>query len=106
MHVQNPEIIRTAHLCHSAYDSCSGAQAHAEVAMCCGRMQYVVFDEADLLLTGSFEKDVARLRQALQDSDRERKIAATCKELGIDEQQYRTLPVHIRRAGIEGEACA
>ena len=62
----------------------------------------MVFDEADLLLSGSFQKDVQRLLQALKEADRARRIAAACTELQIDEEQFWQLPVHIRRAGAEG----
>lgn len=66
------------------------------------RIRHVVFDEADLLLSGSFQKDITRIMQALQDADRARKITATSCELGVSEEQYRALPVHLRRAGIAG----
>lgn len=70
--------------------------------LCSARMHYVVFDEADLLLTGGFEKDVRRLREAFQLSDRMREIDAISLELDIDAATYQLLPVHIRKAGIEG----
>ena len=62
----------------------------------------MVFDEADLLLTGGFEKDAKRLLQALQDADRARLVASACRDLRIGEQQFRQLPYHIRRAAAEG----
>ncbi|KAK9808217.1 hypothetical protein WJX73_010253 [Symbiochloris irregularis] len=70
------------------------------------RMHHVVFDEADLLLTGGFERDAKRLLQALQDADRARLVASACRDLGLGEPQFRQLPYHIRRAAAEGGAAA
>jgi hypothetical protein len=62
----------------------------------------VVFDEADLLLEGGFQQDTSRILQALQASDRARKVDIASRELGITPVAYASLPRHLKKAGYQG----
>jgi superfamily II DNA/RNA helicase len=60
--------------------------------------RYVVFDEADLLLGGSYGKKIGHVMDTLRGGDRERAAYRACDELGIDIEKYWSMPRHIRKA--------
>jgi len=68
------------------------------------RMHHVVLDEADLLLSGGFERDVSRILDGMKQSDRERKAQCLSQELGIPLEAFQALPKHVKAAAYEGAA--
>ena len=62
----------------------------------------MVFDEADMLLTGGFEAPTRYLLTLLKEADRASMITAICADLGISEQEFRSLPLLMRRTGLKG----
>lgn len=66
------------------------------------RMHHVVLDEADLLLSGGFERDVSRILDSMKQSDRERKAQCLSQELGIPLEAFQALPRHVKAAAYEG----
>lgn len=65
----------------------------------------MVLDEADLLLSGGFERDVQRILDGMKQSDRERKAQQTSRELGIPLESFQALPRHLKLAAYEGTGC-
>ncbi len=65
-------------------------------------MHHVVLDEADLLLSGGFERDVYRLLEGLKHNDKERKAQCLSQELGIPLEAFQALPRHVKAAAYEG----
>lgn len=63
-----------------------------------------MLDEADLLLSGGFERDVVRILDGMKQSDRERKAQCLSQELGIPLEAFQALPRHVKAAAYEGEA--
>ena len=72
-------------------------------ALC--RMHHVVVDEADLLLTGGFERDTVRLLEGLQQGDRDRHVQAACAAFGLHGADFEALPRHQRQAAAQGKQC-
>jgi hypothetical protein len=67
-------------------------------------MRHVVLDEADLLLTGGFERDVRKILDAFREGDRQQRSAEVGHALGISQQSLAGLPRHLRKAAAQG-AC-
>lgn len=57
----------------------------------------VVFDEADMLLSGSYSKHINIIFDALRSSDRQRSASRMCAELGMTMEDYWQLPSHVRK---------
>lgn len=74
----------------------------AERASSVCRMRHVVVDEADLLLTGGFQRDVRRILDALREGDRAQRTSAVGQKLGLTPDALAALPRHLRRAAAEG----
>ena len=66
------------------------------------RMHHVVLDEADLLLSGGFERDVGRILEGMKQNDKERKAQCLSQELGIPLEDFQALPRHVKNAAYEG----
>ena len=66
------------------------------------RMHIVVLDEADLLLSGGFERDVSRILDNMKQNDKERQAQCLCYELGTAVEDFQGLPRHVKAAGFEG----
>ena len=62
----------------------------------------MVLDEADLLLSGGFERDVGRLLDGMKQNDKERKAQCLSQELGILVEDFQALPRHVKAAAYEG----
>ena len=69
-------------------------------------MHHVVLDEADLLLSGGFERDVYRILDSMKQNDRERKAQCLSQELGIALEAFHDLPRHVKAAAYEGTVLA
>ena len=65
-------------------------------------MRHVVFDEADMLLSGGFEAPTRHILTLLQEADRASAVASICTDLGISDQDFRSLPLLMRRTGLKG----
>lgn len=65
-------------------------------------MHHVILDEADLLLSGGFERDVGRILDNMKQNDRERKAQCISQELGIPLEDFKALPRHVKAAAYEG----
>ena len=63
----------------------------------------MVLDEADLLLSGGFERDVQHILDGMKQSDRERQAQHVSKQLGIPLDAFQALPRHLKAAAYEGE---
>ena len=66
------------------------------------RMHVIVLDEADLLLSGGFERDVGRILDNMKQNDKERQAHCLSHELGIPPEDFQGLPRHVKAAGFEG----
>lgn len=62
----------------------------------------MVLDEADLLLSGGFERDVVRILEGMKQNDKERKAHCLSQELGMPVQDFQALPRHVKNAAYEG----
>lgn len=62
----------------------------------------MVLDEADLLLTGGYERDTKRILSAFREGDRARSAGAAAAKLGLGAEQMAALPRHMRRAAEQG----
>ena len=62
----------------------------------------MVFDEADMLLSGGFEAPTRYILTLLQEADRASVVAGICTDLSISEQDFRSLPLLMRRTGLKG----
>ena len=63
----------------------------------------MVVDEADLLLSGSFQRDLTRILGSMRDGDRSKAEERLCAELGIDLEQFQQLPRHVQKQGLRGK---
>ncbi|KAK9814617.1 hypothetical protein WJX72_008764 [[Myrmecia] bisecta] len=70
------------------------------------RMRIVVADEADLLMEGSYARDLQRILAAFKEGDRNHGVLSVCRLLGMEEQQFLELPRHMRKAAQEGGLAA
>jgi hypothetical protein len=61
-------------------------------------IRYVVLDECDMLLGGSFGKQIEQILEMLRTGDRQRAARRACEEIGVDLEAYWTLPRHLRKA--------
>lgn len=61
-------------------------------------IRYVVLDECDMLLGGSFGKQIEQIMEMLRTGDRRRAAQRACEEIGIDLETYWNLPRHLRKA--------
>ncbi|CAL8464060.1 g3595 [Coccomyxa elongata] len=68
------------------------------------RMRHVVLDEADLLLTGGFQRDMRRILDALREGDRAQRSAGVARQLGVSSDSLASLPRHLRKAAAQGDA--
>ncbi|EIE24767.1 P-loop containing nucleoside triphosphate hydrolase protein, partial [Coccomyxa subellipsoidea C-169] len=66
------------------------------------RIRHVVLDEADLLLTGGFQRDVRRILDALREGDRAQRSSAVARQLGVSGDALAALPRHLRKAAAQG----
>ena len=66
-------------------------------------MHHIVLDEADLLLSGGFERDVGRILEGMKQSDKERKAQCVSQELGLPLGHFQALPRHVKAAAYEGK---
>jgi superfamily II DNA/RNA helicase len=66
-------------------------------------MRHVVLDEADLLLTGGFQRDVRRILDALREGDRAQRSSAVARQLGLSGDALAALPRHLRKAAAQGK---
>ena len=66
-------------------------------------MRWVVVDEADLLLTGSFQRDVRKILQSMREGDRLRSAEQICWDLKISTDDFFALPRHLRQRAYTGE---
>ena len=65
-------------------------------------MRHVVLDEADLLLTGGYEKDTRRILQAFQEGDRQQRASAAAQRFGLTDDMLQRMPRQLRRAAKKG----
>ena len=66
------------------------------------RMRHVVLDEADLLLTGGYEKDTCRILQAFLEGDRQQRASAAAQRFGLTDDMLQRMPRQLRRAAKKG----
>ena len=62
----------------------------------------MVVDEADLLLTGSFQRDLTWILGSMRDGDRSKAEERLCAELGISLEQFQQLPKNVQKQGLRG----
>ncbi len=65
-------------------------------------MRHVVLDEADLLLTGGYEKDTRRILQAFLEGDRQQRASAAAQRFGLTDDMLQRMPRQLRRAAQKG----
>ena len=65
-------------------------------------MRHVVLDEADLLLTGGYEKDTRRILQAFLEGDRQQRASAAAQRFGLTDDMLQRMPRQLRRAAKKG----
>ncbi|PRW20256.1 DEAD-box ATP-dependent RNA helicase 22 [Chlorella sorokiniana] len=64
----------------------------------------VVFDEADLLLSGAYGAQMRIIWDALRAGDRLHAARRVCSQVGLSEDEFADLPYHLRRAALRGGA--
>ncbi|KAI7840009.1 hypothetical protein COHA_006274 [Chlorella ohadii] len=64
----------------------------------------VVFDEADLLLSGAYGAQMRIIWDALRAGDRLHAARRVCAQVGLSEDEFADLPYHLRRAALRGGA--
>eukprot|EP00210_Caulerpa_lentillifera_P004000 g3816.t1 len=62
---------------------------------------YVVIDEADIMLAGSYRPQIDRLLQMMKAGEREVAIRSISTQLGLSKESFLALPRHIKRAALE-----
>ena len=62
----------------------------------------MVLDEADLLLTGGYEKDTRRILQAFLDGDRAQRASAAAEKFGLTDDMLQRMPRQLRKAAQTG----
>lgn len=62
----------------------------------------MVLDEADLLLTGGYEKNMRRILQAFLDGDREQRASAAAQQFGLTDNMLQRMPRQLRKAAQMG----
>ena len=65
-------------------------------------MRHVVLDEADLLLTGGYEKDTQRILQAFLEGDRQQRASAAAERFGLTDDMLQRMPRLLRKAAQKG----
>ena len=65
-------------------------------------MRHVVLDEADLLLTGGYEKDTHRILQAFLEGDRQQRASAAAQRFGLTDDMLQRMPRQLRKAARKG----
>jgi len=60
-------------------------------------VRHVVLDEADLLLSGGYAKHLKIIMDRLREGDRERVAQRICTEIGMDIEEFRELPRHLKK---------
>ena len=65
-------------------------------------MRWVILDEADLLMGGSFLKDVMSIFRQLHIDDSESRMQVVCREKGISLQEFMDKPRHFRKRSQQG----
>jgi superfamily II DNA/RNA helicase len=68
-------------------------------------MRHVVLDEADLLLTGGYEKDTQRILQSFLEGDRQQRASAAASKFGLTDDMLQRMPRQLRKAAQTGEPC-
>ena len=66
-------------------------------------MRHVVLDEADLLLTGGYEKDTRRILQAFLEGDRQQRASAAAERFGLTDDMLQRMPRQLRKAAQKGK---
>uniref|UniRef100_A0A1D1ZWA1 ATP-dependent RNA helicase n=1 Tax=Auxenochlorella protothecoides TaxID=3075 RepID=A0A1D1ZWA1_AUXPR len=66
----------------------------------------VVLDEADMLLGGSYGRDIEAVLEALRAGDRRDAAERVCAQLGMEEEEFRALPRHLRQSAYAGGVAA
>lgn len=62
----------------------------------------MVVDEADLLLTGGFERDVRKILQSMRAADKAKASQLICREAGVSFDHFLQLPKGLRQKALEG----
>jgi len=66
-------------------------------------MRWVVVDEADLLMTGGYQRDMRKILGSMQEGDRAGRMHSICGELGIGVGTFQGLPRHLQKQALEGD---
>ncbi len=62
----------------------------------------MVLDEADLLLTGGYEKDTRRILQAFLEGDRQQRASEAAQRFGLTDDMLQRMPRQLRKAAQKG----
>ncbi len=65
-------------------------------------MRWVVVDEADLLMTGGYQRDMRKILGSMREGDRAAREQAICSELGIGSGTFQGLPRHLQQQALQG----
>lgn len=60
-------------------------------------------DEADLLMSGGYEQDTAKILQSMKTADNVKKAEQISKALGISLEEFQTIPRLERGQALKGE---
>lgn len=81
------------------------AENQAKVSYHGRRMRHVVLDEADLLLTGGYEKDTQRILKSFLEGDRQQRASAAASKFGLTDDMLQRMPRQLRKAAQTGKPC-
>ena len=62
----------------------------------------MVLDEADLLLTGGYEKDTLRILKAFLEGDKQQRASAAAIKFGLTDDMLQRMPRQLRKAAQTG----
>lgn len=62
----------------------------------------MVLDEADLLLTGGYERDTQKILQAFLEGDRQQRASAAAQRFGLTDDMLAKMPRQLRKAAQTG----
>lgn len=65
-------------------------------------MRHVVLDEADLLLTGGYERDTLRILKAFLEGDKQQRASAAAIRFGLTDDMLQRMPRQLRKAAQTG----
>lgn len=65
-------------------------------------MRWLILDEADLLMSGGFQRDVSNILSDMQSTDTDSRAQLLCRELDLSLQDFYNRPRKFRKRSLQG----